>query len=84
MTRELARADDQHFTPIDKSAYNALFEALYDSGDLRVHAVNSTYGRFHETWWGKDGVTLLYIRTAKDPDQDRDEFYVLREVVYEP
>lgn len=81
MSRELARADDQHFTPIDKSAYIALYNAI---PDLRVHAVNSTYGRFHETWWGKDGVTLLYIRTAKDPDQDRDQFYVLREVVYEP
>jgi len=79
--RELARADDQHFVAIDKSAYTALYNAI---PDLRVHAVNSTYGRFHETWWGKDGVTLLYIRTAKDPDQDRDEFYVLREVVYEP
>jgi len=81
--REVAHVEEQQYTPISRSAYVALFTPMYDSGLLRAAAVNSTYGLYHETWWAADGVPVLYIRKAKDPALDKDEFYVISEVVYE-
>ena len=84
--RELARMDDQKYTKIDNAVGWVIYRAISNK-EIRpgqkcptMWGGNSTYGDWHETYWGSEEAPILYQRTHKTTREQ--EFYILSGLVY--